>query len=215
MPHSTECTDLIYKDVEFVDRVLKKYKKKFDTIQACMYWADINSSIYDYLVEKGIHVVCAGYRFDSMFNSRLKTIFQLSDAIACGEAGSYIGYALYYDLPVAFFNTGASHPGHYKDNMFYWKTGDEGIDYGKVFNEELVLTKEQKIFMNDVAGFDKIREPQYFRQIHEITKDIWNFSNYEESQYAIGVYSAYNYYRKSGDIEKALILREALGENFM
>ena len=54
-----------------------------------------------------------------------------------------------------------------------------------------------------------------FKNVLEISKDIWKMCGYDEERYPIGVYSAYEFYRRTGDIEKLLILREALGDNFI
>ena len=88
-------------------------------------------------------------------------------------------------------------------------------NYAKFFNKELKITKEQRDFINETSGFDKIREPEYFQYVLDISKDIWKFCNGEQSRYAIGVYMAYDYYVKNDQYEKALILREAVGDNFI
>jgi len=49
----------------------------------------------------------------------------------------------------------------------------------------------------------------------EISKDIWKMCNYDQTRYPIGVYSAYDFYIKTGDVDKALILREAVADNFL
>ena len=219
MPHSTEAIDISYREKEFVDRILARYEKQFDTIWACVYWTDINSSACMYLEQRGIHIVSAGFRFDSMFDRRLKTILELSDGIACGGVGTMISFALYLNKPVAmFFADQKSIDSNSRDDQHFWMTGDAELcreGYKQIFNEELKITKEQIEFMNEVSGFDKVRDKSYFKVVLEISKDIWKLCGYDESKYPIGVYSAYEFYRRTGDIEKLLILREALGDNFI
>ena len=218
MPHSTEAMGVEYKEKYFVDEVLNYYKDIFDTIWACVYWADINHPICDYLQKRGIHIVSAGYRFEPLFDRRLKTIFELTDAIACGDGGTFVSYALYHNIPVGFFDMGVTNPGQISKNILYWETGYDyqiSNNYTKVFNKELKITDEQKALINETAGFNKIRDRQYFRSVLEISKDIWKFCNGDDSRYPIGVYSAYDYYRKNEQYDKAFILREALGDNFL
>lgn len=218
IPHTTECNDMQYNGRCFIDRVLSLYGEEFDTIQACIYWSDVNRPICDYMEKLGIRMMSAGYRFDPMFNKRLKTIFELTDAVVCADVGSYIGYAIYFDIPVGFIDISVERIDFFKEGQFYWLTGDEELafhGYQKVFSERLEITEEQRAFVNEVSGLDKIREPQYFRDVLAISKDILAFCGYEESKYPIGVYSAYDYYRKTDQIEKALILREAVGDNFL
>ena len=218
MPHSTEAMGVEYKEKNFIDEVLSCYKKQFDTIWACVYWADINHPICDYLQNKGVHLVSAGYRFDPLFDRRLKTIFEFTDAVACGDGGTFVSYALYHNIPVAFFDMGVTNPGQINKEHLYWETGYDynySSNYAKFFNKELKITKEQRDFINETAGFDKIREPKYFQYVLDISKDIWKFCNGEQSRYAIGVYMAYDYYVKNDQYEKALILREAVGDNFI
>lgn len=218
MPHSTEAMGVAYEEKKFVDEVLSCYKNQFDTIWACVYWADITHPICDYLQNKGVHIVSAGYRFDSLFDRRLKTIFELTDAVACGDGGTFVSYAIYYNIPVALFDMGVTNPGQIKKEYLYWETGYDynySANYAKVFNKELKITKKQRALMDKTSGFNKTREPIFFRHVLEISKDIWKFCNGDQSRYAIGVYSAYDYYVKNHHYEKALILREAVGDNFL
>lgn len=218
MPHSTEAMGVEYSEKQFVDVVLDCYKKQFDSVWACVYWADINHPICDYLQRQGVHIVSAGYRFDPLFDRRLKTIFEMTDAVICGDGGTFVSYALYHNIPVALFDMGVTNPGQIKSDRLYWETGYDyqiSNNYKKLFNTKLVITQEQKELITETAGFDKIREPEYFRHVLEISKDIWKFCNGDQTRYAIGVYSAYDYYIKNDEYEKAIILREAVADNFL
>ena len=164
-------------------------------------------------------MVSAGYRFDPLFIRRLKTIFEMSDALVIGTGWSIsTGYALAMNKPVAVFYEEENREKEFPDDMFYWKADSlEEIyaNYKRVFNEELIITQEQIDFLDPVSGFNIKRDKAYFRNVLEISKDIWKMAGYDENRYPIGVYSAYDFYRKTGDLEKALILREAVGENFI
>ena len=217
--HGTEIGQLNIAYKEWVEHILECYGKEFDTIWACIYWSDINSPLCEYFEKKGIHVVSAGCRFDNQFDRRVKTILELSDAIICGEMGSHVNYALYMNKPVGYIpcekrDVLKSNP------LALVVTPFEGYQMYKeqfdmLFNEELRITLEQKSFCNLFGGFDQIRDERYIQNIMQISKDIWKLCDYKEGRYRIGVYLAYESYLRSGDVEKAHMLKQAVGKGML
>lgn len=216
MPHSIETFERGFNEKSFLDQILSNYREKFDSIWACVYWADINKPICEDLQRAGIKLVCAGCRFDLNFDRRIKTILDLSDAIVCGGMGTYINYALYYDKPVAYIRCELEAD---QWEMYQYERDPNFTDdmrmFEQLFNEKLEITPMQKEFINKVAGFDLVRDKEYIQNILKISKDIWAYCDYDTAKYPIGVYSAYDAYIKENDIVKAQMLRTAVGKNFI
>lgn len=219
LPHSIENIGLDYDVKLFIDKVLYSYRTKFDSIWGCVYWTDINSPMCSYLKQQGIHLVTAGCRFDKEFDNRLKTILQLSDATVCGVIGTNIQYALYLDKPTAYIKCELSFdvPNREKPPTYcYSATYEEELrKFEQLFNEKLEITPEQKEFMNEVAGYDCVRNKEYIQNILKISKDILRYSDYDVSKCPIGVYTAYNEYLAKNDFTKAQMLRSAVGKSFI
>lgn len=218
LPHTIEGYDINYSRERFIDQILEIYNDYFDSIWLCVYWADINHPVCEYAEEKGIHVVSAGFRFDTDFDRRLKTIFEISDAVVCGDLGTFVAYALYMEKPIARLNT------NLRENLYetqfsgFEKSIELTQDYKmfmegffQLFNDEFKVTKEQKAWTNGVSGFDQIRSAEYIKNIFQITKDIWLQCEGDMLRYPEAVRQVYRMYDMLLDIDKMSILRTAVG----
>ena len=177
LPHSLEFTERYYEKNKFIDSILTKYQGKFDSIGLCVFWIDINDSVCEYAKSCGIHIVSAGFRFDEMFNDRLRTIIELCDALVCGDIGTFISYALCLGKQVGRLDISGEET--------YWEVkeikresdkkiqiSEEYFDYKKrfmnIFNDKLTYNKQQIMWANPLAGFDQIRSKKYMQYIFEI-----------------------------------------------
>lgn len=218
LPHSIESKDINYGREKFIDLILAAYNNCFDSIWLCVYWADINHPVCEYAQEKGIHVVSAGFRFDTDFDRRLKTIFELSDAVVCGDMGTFIAYALHMGKPIARLNTNLSENLHEAQFSGLEKSIELTQDYKifmdrfcQLFDDEFKATKEQKDWMNGVSGFDQIRSAEYIKNIFQISKDIWLQCEGNMQRYPEAVRQVYRMYEKLLDFDKMSVLRTAVG----
>ncbi len=82
-------------DDRLTDIVIERYAGQFDTIMACIYWHDVDSPIVSKLKDKGVVIVSAGFRGDSLFINRLKSIIHLADYVIGNDIGTNIGFSLY------------------------------------------------------------------------------------------------------------------------
>ena len=64
-----------------LDQIYEDYKKQYDTLFLSVYWSEMDAELYTHAKKMGFHIVSAGFRFDSDFARRLRTIFELSDLI--------------------------------------------------------------------------------------------------------------------------------------
>ena len=219
LPHTIESVERLYNSKKFIDDILRKYKEVYESIWLCVYWADVNNSICEYAEEKGIHVVSAGFRFDDKFDCRLKSIFEIADAIVCGDLGTFVNYAIYMDKPIGRIDTKCI-TAIGKEHFF---SLEEKVEYGEVddilFREQfyrfidnnIKKTEEQKQWMNCMAGFDQIRSKEYIRNIFQISKDIVCLSEGDLCKYPLAVREMYSRYEKNNDFNKRLILKSAVG----
>lgn len=218
LPHSVEGTEKQYSYKVFVDGILANYGQKFDKILLCAYWADIDSMACSYAEERGIQVVSAGFRWDSQFDRRLRTLFELADAVVCGDMGTFIPYAIYMDKPIGMID------GKVEADLYLMrlseierKIGASGeylkfMDtFNRLFHSELRIEPMFREFMNPFAGFDQIRNREYIRNILTISRDIWTQSDGDMLRYPEAVRSVYQRYEEKNEFYKMSILRESVG----
>lgn len=220
LPHSMEFIERKYEKKKFIDSTAKKYSGKFDTIWLCVLWTDVNDSVCEYAKSCGIHIVSAGFRFDDLFNKRLRTIIELCDTLVCGDIGTFISYALCLNKPVARLDI--------SKEKSYWEVEDlkqdiekkiqiskEYFEYKKhffnIFDETPNHNESQMTWANPLAGFDQIRSKEYMRSIFEISKDIWIQSKGLMEEYPKSVRDVFFHYYMKNDVEKMVILKQAVG----
>lgn len=219
MPHTIENTQREYSREKFVDSVFEHYSKKFDTIWMCVYWADINDAVCDYAESKGIHIVSAGFRFDTQFDNRLKTIIELADAVVCGDIGTFIGYSFYMEKPIYRLdisdrttNCNKEFQGGIQQKLQFSEEYNIFVDkFYDVFGSKEGNTDKQKEWLEGMNGFNLIRTPYYIKTMFEICKDISLKCNGKLEDYSEAVISTYKHYDKNNEFYKMTILKNALG----
>lgn len=219
LPHSIEYVGRNYKKEEFIDDVLKLYQNQFDTFILCVYWADILEPVCNYALSKKMKIVSAGYRFDSMFDRRLRSIFDLSDAIIGGDFGTHFVYAFQLGIKAARINISNNQTiidDEISDIAERQVQFDEYYrDYQKGFFEyydsEFKCTSKQREWLNPYAGFGVKRSVNYMHNIFDISQDILIECEGNLDDYPEAVKRVYKQYNKKNDIDKMSILAEATG----
>lgn len=218
-PHSIESTKRKYDKKLFIDNVVKEYGSQFSSMWLCTYWTDLNDPVCQYAESIGIHVVTAGFRFDSKFSQRLKTVFEIADAIVCGDIGTFIPYALFLGKPVGRLDISNSSTNLEDQIHFDWEKEIQMTedylrfqrDFHLLFDKELRNNKSQRDWMNEVGGFSQIRDKDYLHTIYEISKDIWMTCDGDLEKYPEAVREVYSLYDKNFEFDKMSILKEAVG----
>lgn len=100
--HGIEGLDIRY-DMEAFCEEIDQVAKDFDTVMVCLYFHDVQLRMDKLYKKRGYKVVCAGSGLDKYFLSRLRMIFQLSDAVIGNAYTTGLAYALYFDKPVYVF----------------------------------------------------------------------------------------------------------------
>lgn len=216
MPHSIENIDREFSKKKFVDNVLQHYRSEFSKIFLCMYWADVNDPICEYAMEKGMTVVSAGFRFDKKFNSRQKSLLELADAVAFGDIGTFISYALYLKKPVGRIEiTDNSTISDKQYTSAEEKKLQFNLEYNRyykqfynIFSDKMTLNKRMYEWSDPLNGFDQLKTPDEIREIISISKDIIEECGDRLDKYDEAVNSVLLRYRKN-DERKYNILKEA------
>ena len=100
--HGIAGLDIRY-DMEIFCEEIDQVAKDFDTVMVCLYYHDVHVGMDKFYKKRGYKVVCAGSGLDKYFLSRLRMIFQLSDAVIGNVYTTGLAYALYFDKPVYVF----------------------------------------------------------------------------------------------------------------
>ena len=219
LPHSIENISRKYSKKDFVDDVIKSYKSKFETIYLCVYWADLHEECCEYAIDKGLKIITAGYRFDKLFNKRLKTILDLSDAVAGGDLGTHYMYALTLGIPVSKIDISDNtsiYDIEYGDDLkkkvqFDSKYLEYEKTFYKVFGFDFECSEIQKDWCRPYSGIGIKRSKEYIRGIFDISKDILVECDGELSEYPLAVRSVYKKYKEECNYEKIDILVSATG----
>lgn len=219
LPHSIENISRYYSKNEFIDDVIKEYGKNFDTIYLCVYWADLAEDCCLYAREKGIKIITAGFRFDKLFTKRLRTIFDLSDAVAGGDLGTHYMYALTLNIPISrigITNNTSIYDIEYGDSLmkkvqFDQKYKDYEHEFYDVVRTEFLCTERQKDWCRPYSGIGIKRSKDYIHNIFDISKDILLECEGKLDDYPRAVRTVYNRYVKEHDSDKMEILINATG----
>ncbi len=220
LPHSEEFVSRLFNKNSFIDAILKKYKNDYDSIWLCAFWVDINDGVCTYAEEQGIHVVTAGFRFDNDFDKRLKTIIELSDNILCADIGTFIPYSLLLKKPIS--RMPIEDLKHLPELEFEGNNQIKDIQLGdafkefengfkRLFNDEFILNKEQYNWLEPYAGFSRVRNKEYIKNIFNITRDIILRCEELNEDYPAAVRNVYYYYNKKDMIKEMIVLKSAVG----
>lgn len=218
LPHSQEFISRSYEKKKYIDEVIEKYKG-FDSIWLCVYWIDINDPVCNYAQARGMRIVSAGFRFDDLFNNRLRTIIELCDAMVCGDLGTFISYALYLNKPIGRINICENKrieeyelvkdiERQIQFSNDYWNYINT---FKEVFGTELNMNKEKKEWANIMGGYNNIRTSQYLKSVFDITEELFIESQGREDMYPQAVRAVYETYYKKRDFWKMTILKDAVG----
>lgn len=162
--HSVDRVKVSYEFSALVDEIEKVCAEfELDTILVCLYYRDILNGAAEEYERKGYHVVTAGYREDSLFLARQRSLILLSDMTMSNNVGTHVGYCAYMGKPHYIFEQEkiyASDSALDKsefDNEFASSLTFEKAEVARAFSQlTFRLTSEQKAILNRYWGFDKV-----------------------------------------------------------
>ena len=205
LSHSIENSSVHY-DEEMVTASVIKHLNDYDTVIVCAYWHDIDKPVYEVLHKAGIKVVSAGFRWDSKFVCRLRTLLELcDDAIFYGYSTAVI-FAACLNRNIIFYNVRTKYD--LEECLKFYKPSKTSE---KSAFSEANIDKIKK--MKEDYGFDIKLSVDTIKVIYQVCCDIWENCNYNQRDYPIGVYRTYLNYQKEYDFKKLVILSQAIGQS--
>ena len=221
MTHSAEQSIVKYNDNEILNQIINIYSKKYNTILVCAYWCDIDKDIYNKLSKAGIKVISAGFRFDTKFIQRLRTILELGDDIYVYGFTSAIIYAIALKKNLFVINCEETfefnNTPKYIPVIRFEETKEYKYITGVLFesdSKKIILSEKDRINFDLFFGFNQFKTPEEIRKIYEVSVDIWDNCDHLKKKYPFGVYKTYEQYQKNYDFEKLYILTQSLGKGF-
>lgn len=161
--HSSNAFNIEYNIGDFIDYI-KSEQKKFQTVRICLYWADVQKGLDKIYKENGFECICAGHIGDLYFLNRLRTFIELSDCTMSNDFGSHIGYSLFLNKPHNIYSQSVS--------SSELKTVSQNIindiNSAKLLfsnNNDYIITKEQKEFVDKYWGISQIKSPNELAKI--------------------------------------------------
>ena len=143
----------------FIEKITKMYNGVIDTFIICVYCLDA-IKIQDSLLtmDNGIKFVSAGFKLDSKFVKRLRSIIEIADVVFYDEFSSSIGYSYYLG----------------KNNV-YMPTSSRGDMEGNKLALLYELSMKEDFdgidrFMKKYWGDNKIKTPQEIFNIYKRNK---------------------------------------------
>lgn len=220
LPHSIEGFERQFEDEQMIQSVSREYGSQFETILACVYWADLGTPMCRYAKKAGMKIVSAGFRFDTLFDRRLRTILEIADAVVCFDIGTFISYSLWANKPIARLPYKERRPVIEAEHYFTLERDDKNaksIDtslqqegFLRLFDKDFRLSDEQKKWMNPYGGIDIVRSKEYIKNIVEISKDIWKVCEGDLLKYPHAVKEVYTKYCDEKQTDQMTILRQAV-----
>ncbi len=183
--HKEYSQDLL---IEYIISVSKEYE--IDTILVSLYFADIERYA-KYYERMGWQIVCSGYRTDTDFLNRQRTIMEISDYVITNNVGTHIGYAVALNKPVSFFRQDivtkaldgetVKHLDPFEGTPLSERNKNEIIDAFNGFHTR--ITDIQYNVIDKYWGLSKHQTPEEIKYVFEMMDKIWKTSrklNYRE-----------------------------------
>ncbi len=201
-----------------LDQIYEDYKKQYDTLFLSVYWSEMDAELYTHAKKMGFHIVSAGFRFDSDFARRLRTIFELSDLIITDSYATPLTCAIAMNKPIDFTTD--------KTEMDQFDVTTQSSMRKLIYTEEYF---QQEHFCNSMfsnssrdslkhldklecyLGLRQVKRADEIRAIFEISNQIWEAADGDLLRYDHGVQKTLKVLEEKNDIMRLRLLREALG----
>lgn len=171
LPHSVEENKIQFDVDKIINTYLSGTADNVDSILVCVYCQDVNQIGNEELKNRDIHYVSAGFKLDSLFVSRLKTIIEISDIVFYDTFSSSIGYAYYLGKKIVTLID--------DKQLEKWKEqwGEEGCvklrEIANLFPLREISDERanQRKFIDKYWGISNIRDKKYIQMIVEYNKN--------------------------------------------
>lgn len=165
--HSTKAGIGDYNIEKFI-HIIEKNRKEFDTVMVCLHWEDMNKGLWKPYKKMGYTLVSAGSVISPYFLSRLKYIFNLSDAVIFNAVTTGMAYAMYMNKPFKLIRQDISYSTISTNNSLELEVEDFGETLMEVFSysdNEFSITQEQRKLGNYLFGLEKIKSKKEMKRL--------------------------------------------------
>lgn len=163
--HSTKVIDTNYNVDNFLNEI-RRIRKGFDTVLACLYWKDIARGIHKHYQQEGYKIVCAGHIYDVNFLKRLHSIFDLTDSVIFNQTGTGVGYAIQLQKPCYIYNQELEFNSQCPSAYLEQKFSSEHYEIVKAFSKpDFCITEEQQKICSYVYGVGQTKTPEQLREL--------------------------------------------------
>ncbi|WP_270573800.1 hypothetical protein [Candidatus Collinsella stercoripullorum] len=98
--HSTDYVEKRFDTSDYIEHLQERKREEgFDTVLVSLYFSDIIKGSANLYERAGFTVVTCGYREDSRFLRRLKSLICLADETSSNSVGTHVGYCAYFGKP--------------------------------------------------------------------------------------------------------------------
>lgn len=98
--HSIDYVEKVFDVSNYIDHLkARKLAEGFDTVLVSLYFSDLLRGAAEPYEREGFTVVTCGYREDSHFLRRLRTLICLADKTSSNSMGTHIGYCAFLEKP--------------------------------------------------------------------------------------------------------------------
>lgn len=171
--HSTSWVDARYDVAAFIDR-LKAMERDWSSVTVCLYWKDVVRGVHHAYMRADLECVTAGHMYDPDFLDRLRGFIESADAVTTNDVGSSLVYALALGLPAwveGALVTFAPAAGVANVPQLSGTSREQEpliVRIRRLFPEpRSSLTEEQRVALEQVAGFSSTRSSRELRAILE------------------------------------------------
>lgn len=180
--HSVDRVKVSYELAELlseIDRIKTLYR--IETVLICLYYRDLLNGAADAYEREGYCVVTAGYREDSLFLERQRSLIKLADFTMSNNVGTHVGYCVCMNKPHYVFD---------QEKKYSADSSFDSTEYRNAFEESLTLEKtevaeafssfensltaQQQKVMSRYWGFENIRSSSEMVTLLNVCEKAWN-----------------------------------------
>lgn len=151
----------------------RKEKERYDTVLVCLYFSDVAQGVADLYENAGFTVVTCGYREDSRFLRRLKSLICLADETSSNSVGTHVGYCAYLGKPHLIYQQTCETVGATRFDMGNNFSGsskqssvDESVEIYEAFAAHTeAITKRQLSVCNAYWGFQHVKTAEHMSEL--------------------------------------------------
>lgn len=174
--HSTDYIEKRFDVPGYIEHLQERKRKEgFDTVLVSLYFSDVLQGAASLYERAGFTVVTCGYREDSRFLRRLKSLIRLADGTSSNSVGTHIGYCVYFGKP------------HYIYRQAYKTVGATRSDVEVDPTEG--LAQSSAIESAEISDAFAVCAETVTNRQYEVCNEYWGFQYVRSSECMAGLFN--------------------------